>query len=316
MNPIYNSSISPKTLFLLIIALCCVMSYIPYKLLSVPYAGLPAHSLDVDSILTMSLPLNITVDKRFSNSGQTRPVIAIGSGITSRMLKNVSEYNVGIKFQFFNSFLPTFCNTASPQYIYRIYLAFDNNDEVFANQLLRDAFKRHFYGFTATGSCGNRRIITSLSLVQCDYTGKPAWAQNDAMLEAYLDHVDYFYRINDDTKLLTKGWAEKFISTLENYDPPRVGVVGPKTTGGHIILIYDFVHRTHIDIFGFYYPRLFTDWFADRWITLVYKPNRSTKLLDVRLIHTMSLGRRYNVHFGLKIQLGHHLAKDTALINR
>ena len=37
--------------------------------------------------------------------------------------------------------------------------------------------------------------------------------------------------------------------------------------GNIAILTHDFVHRTHVDIFGFYYPRVFTDWFADDWIT-------------------------------------------------
>ena len=47
---------------------------------------------------------------------------------------------------------------------------------------------------------------------------------------------------------------------MERYDPQRVGVVGPKHSGGNVgILTYDFVNQTHADIFGFYNPRLFTD---------------------------------------------------------
>ena len=50
----------------------------------------------------------------------------------------------------------------------------------------------------------------------------------------------------------------------------QVGVVGPHHQGGNTgILTYDFVHRTHVDIFGFYYPRVFSDWFGDDWITKV-----------------------------------------------
>jgi len=77
-------------------------------------------------------------------------------------------------------------------------------------------------------------------------------------------------------RMRTSGWTEKFIRTLEGYDPALVGVVGPNHSGGNVgILTYDFVHRTHVDIFGYYYPRLFTDWWGDAWITRVYKPNRS-----------------------------------------
>jgi len=137
------------------------------------------------------------------------------------------------------------------------------------------------------------------------------------MLEAYLDHVDYMYRINDDTRMLTGGWTEKFISTLEGYDPPRVGVVGPKHSGGNVgILTYDFVHRTHVDLFGFYYPRIFTDWFGDNWITRVYKPNRSTKLSNVRLAHTLGLGRRYAVHSNIGKHLGDQLTHGIHVVSR
>lgn len=80
------------------------------------------------------------------------------------------------------------------------------------------------------------------------------------------------------------------------YDPPNVGVVGPSHSGGNMaILTYDFVHKTHVDIFGFYYPRLFTDWWGDDWVTKVYLPGRMTKVKDIFLQHTLALGQRYSV---------------------
>lgn len=39
--------------------------------------------------------------------------------------------------------------------------------------------------------------------IRCNHNGRPALAQNDAMVSAYLDGADYFYRVNDDTMLLT-----------------------------------------------------------------------------------------------------------------
>ena len=102
-----------------------------------------------------------------------------------------------------------------------------------------------------------------MELVHCNHNGKPAWAQNDAMMEAYIDGMDYSYRINDDTILGTPGWTEKFINILESMNPPNVGVVGPTHSGGKLdILTYDFTSKIHVDIFGYHYPKLFTDWFA------------------------------------------------------
>ena len=112
--------------------------------------------------------------------------------------------------------------------------------------------------------CYNRNInVRKVTLVKCSHSGKPAWAQNDAMMEAYIDGMDYGYRINDDTLLRTPGWTEKFIYVLGSMDPPNVGVVGPNHSGGNTrILTYDFTSKTHIDIFGYHYPKLFTDWSA------------------------------------------------------
>ena len=261
---------------------------------------------------------SVTIESQVQQLTKNKVIVAIGCAITSNKLVEVSENNMAQKFEFLNTFLPTFCRTASQGFIYRFYLAYDRSDLVFANRRLRDAFHRQFYKASTSGSCKDRGITTAnLSLVECDYAGKPTWAQNDAMLEAYLDHVDYFYRINDDTKMLTGGWTQKFISTLESYDPALVGVVGPNHSGGNVgILTYDFVHRTHVDIFGFYYPHVFTDWWGDRWITHVYKPNRSTKIRKVRLVHTRRSGRRYSVRYQVGKQLRHQLNRGVAVVKR
>ena len=117
--------------------------------------------------------------------------------------------------------------------------------------------------------CWKRSInVANVKLVHCKHNQKPAWAQNDAMMEAYIDGMDYGYRINDDTVLDTPGWTEKFISALLSLDPPNIGVVGPIHTNINInyqnneILTYDFTNLVHIDIFGFHYPKYFIDWSA------------------------------------------------------
>ena len=78
--------------------------------------------------------------------------------------------------------------------------------------------------------------------------------------------------MNDDTVLESTGWTEKLIEQLLRYHPPNVGVAGPWFRDGNTaIMTHDFVHRTHVDIFGFYYPRVFTDWFADGKYCKKYK---------------------------------------------
>jgi len=243
--------------------------------------------------------------------------IAIGGGITSKGVTDVNADNIAAKFQLFYTFLPTFCSTASPGYDYRFYFAYDFSDSVFTDAALLAAFQRTFASEMRRLCEGPRKIRTSIHLVQCSHTGQPTRAQNDAMLEAYLDDVDFYYRINDDTRMDTGGWVEAFITVLDHYNPPRVGVVGPNHSGGNtVILTYDFVHRTHVDIFGFYYPRLFTDWFGDDWMTIVYRPDHSTKLSNIKLAHTLGLGQRYSVDIKIGEKLAGQLKHDTAILNR
>ena len=317
-----------KKLLVFVVAIYCILCLVGYKYFSKDGSGIPARAFSSAKKLLMSFwndrqsfsrsaisTLRPLIEREPTN---VEPLIGVGSAITSRKLRDVSDSNIGAKFQFFGTLLTSFCQTASPQFIYKFYLAYDRSDRVFSSQRLRDAFQRQFNATTTAGSCRNRDItIAGLSLVECDHARKPTWAQNDAMLEAYLDHVDFLYRINDDTKMLTDGWTEKFISTLESYNPPRVGVVGPNHSGGNVgILTYDFVHRTHVDLFGFYYPHLFTDWWGDNWITRVYKPNRSTKIREVRLAHTLGMGQRYSVRYQVRNHLSDQLAHDIAVVSR
>ncbi len=140
-------------------------------------------------------------------------------------------------------------------------------------------------------------IIPSLTLIKCNHSMKPAWAQNDAMMAAYQDNMTYLYRVNDDTIFHTMNWTEKLIQRLRSYNPPNIGVAGPYyDRGNQNILTYEFVHRTHVDIFGFYYPNVFINWYADEWITTVYFPRRAKKVRGVFVKHTQKMRTRYTVH--------------------
>ena len=246
----------------------------------------------------------------------TKTTIAIGCAITSKRLRAVNESNIAEKFTFLSSLLPSFCRTASPQFSYAFYLAYDYTDRVFSSDQLSTAFVASFR--RQIGQLCPPGIAPTLRLVNCSYgPGSPAWAQNDAMMDAYLDDADYFYRINDDTLMVTSDWAASFVAALERYDPPRVGVVGPDHVGGNRrILAYDFVHRRHVDAFGFYYPRVFTDWFGDGWITRVYGPDRCAKLHRVRVRHTLSLGRRYRVNHAARRLLKPTVQRDKLVLSR
>ena len=225
----------------------------------------------------------------------THLTVAIGGGITSNRLSEVDASIVVKKFPLFTMLLPSFCKTITSewrQYVYHFYLAYDATDRYFSRAHNRKSFQTEFHEVIKQHCLLDTDCI--LHLLECPYSGRPAWAQNDAMIAAYMNGADYFYRLNDDTVLSTDNWLSAFTTVLSRYQPRNVGVVGPTHDFGNLeILTYDFVHRTHIEIFGFYYPRLFTDWFADDWITYVYAPQHVTKLGNVSIEHKPLLGQRY-----------------------
>ena len=240
----------------------------------------------------------------------TVPVdVAVGLGLTS---KGFSPESALDQYPFFNTFLKTLCATASPKYNYAIYIAYDYDDPILSSPERRANFTSKVAKTTCRGApaaanananlnatCGRAdcsRLSLPIYFVCCNYSGKPAWAQNDAMMAAYHGGAKYLYRVNDDTAFLTEGWPENFISILASYDPPNVGVVGPQDVNRPLDfpLTYDFVHRTHVGIFGFYYPRDFDKWFADFWIDNVYRPTRTVIDRSTRLRHDLYMvGTRY-----------------------
>ena len=107
---------------------------------------------------------------------------------------------------------------------------------------------------------------TAVTLPPSECSHSPTLCSSLQSFVNYLTHCLNLgvLQVNDDTVLETAGWTEKLVEQLLRFHPPNVGVAGPWFRDGNIaIMTHDFVHRTHVDIFGFYYPRVFTDWFAD-----------------------------------------------------
>ena len=92
---------------------------------------------------------------------------------------------------------------------------------------------------------------------------------NEMTRKAFDDGAEYVVRINDDTEFVTASWVTAAVGALRAYTPPNVGVVGPTCHEGNVrILTHDMVHRSHLAVFGVYYPRVFKNWRA---------PSRTTR---------------------------------------
>jgi hypothetical protein len=139
---------------------------------------------------------------------------------------------------------------------------------------------------------------------------------NPMMRAAYNNGAEYLVRINDDTEFVTSDWVSEAVAKLASYDPPNVGMVGPNCAEGNTkIMTHDMVHRTHLDIFEHYYPEVFSAWWIDNWISKVYGPQRSTKMMDWTVKHhTHKHGTRYEVQHHEKQLLKGELEKGAGKI--
>ena len=210
-------------------------------------------------------------------------VIDIGILIpsTTNKIKNTSLHGLTLMTEC----LPSIIATVEPKFNYKVYIGTESYDFLatqFDELKSMSAGKIEIIPMIVKG--GNFNIVI-----------------NQLAHKAYRDGVDYMCRVNDDTKFITKNWTSIGIRTLSNFEPANVGVVGPLCRQGNThIMTHDMVHRTHMEIFNYYYPPVFENWWIDDWITLVYKPNRSIQLKTWEVVHSFKQGTRYNVDFSLE----------------
>ena len=224
-------------------------------------------------------------DTGLVDSHSNRKSGVIGVAILIPTTTNKIKYPSLHNFTLMTECLPSIKATVEPKFNYKVYIGTENND------FLVTQFDK-----IKSLSAGNIEIIPMIVK-----GGTFNIVINEIARQAYKDGVDYMCRINDDTTFMTKNWTSFGIKTLSNFEPANVGVVGPTCRQGNIhVMTHDMVHRTHLEIFNYYYPPVFENWFLDDWITLVYKPNRSIKLETWEVFHSLKQGTRYTVHFSLE----------------
>lgn len=207
------------------------------------------------------------------------PHIAIVLGATSKKVQDPSTDNMAL----FTAALPSIAKTVECGFRYSIFLGYDAGDAFYDEPAGQESimawFDQHVRQPLQKGG-----IDIDLVPVRVDNpTSKPGPVFNAAARQARGVGADFFYRINDDTLLLTP-WAGAFACTVCSLGPPY-GVVGPVESVRSDILTHDFVHAMHLDIFDDYYPTQLTDWYLDDWISKVYGPLRSYRLAQVKVRH-------------------------------
>ncbi|CAM9677259.1 unnamed protein product, partial [Choristocarpus tenellus] len=199
------------------------------------------------------------------------PLIAICAGSTTRGILN-PDYD---RLALFRYLLPSVGRTADCGFNYLIVIGYDVGDMFYdSDSRRRNALK--WFETNVGEPAAVRGVSVRLELVRVNNTiQKPGPVFTAITKEAFRQGSKYIYRVNDDSEMVGP-WARKFVDTLEAMGPPY-GVVGPESLNANI-LVHDFTHRLHMDIFeGQYYPAVLTDWYIDDWISRVYGNNRTVR---------------------------------------
>eukprot|EP00698_Gefionella_okellyi_P012819 TRINITY_DN3479_c0_g1_i2.p2 TRINITY_DN3479_c0_g1~~TRINITY_DN3479_c0_g1_i2.p2 ORF type:complete len:238 (-),score=40.19 TRINITY_DN3479_c0_g1_i2:53-766(-) len=176
-------------------------------------------------------------------------------------------------------------------YTFDMFLGIDIGDPIYDNHELMHEVRQRFVETT-------QEFHMHLFVKKFDSSnrGAPAWFWNGLYDEAVESGCDYSYQLNDDILMLSNDWASEFISKLAN-NPiyPGLGAVGPADEGNHNTMTQSMVHKTHREIFGFYYPRSLKNWYSDDWITHVYDDYQSSFWLKHHKIRNKNeKGTRYS----------------------
>jgi hypothetical protein len=242
-------------------------------------------------------------------TGETKQVLIPGATriclvmcISAKGFKNASFERTALK----RHLLESFKDTAENKYLYSLIIGIDHDDKYW-----------HQHRKTILTSFTPLENI-DVELIYVD-GGSFTKAINAVASYAHAQREErecnYYARVNDDSEFVSKNWTSMAVKQLQKFKPENLGVVGPTVPQGNsAILVFDFVHRTHLDIFETYYPSQLNNWWADDWITNVYKPHNYAKLKKWKMNHVMIHGRRYSVNFKEKQYLKGLVDKGRTLI--
>jgi len=185
----------------------------------------------------------------------------------------------------------SFFTTCDQEHTYTIYLGIDKNDRFYTTHKIQEEIIR-FVGVMKN---------TNIKFINFDrkYNGNVCYIWNELFRISYDEDNDYFVQVGSDINFIDKGWSNACIKKLEENN--NIGVVGLTDQGRKNINSYDtlltqtVVSRKHMDIFGFYYPPSFKNWFVDNWISEIYSMY-SYKFIVPHKIFNLGGEPRYKIH--------------------
>ncbi len=209
----------------------------------------------------------------------------INIGIIIPTTSNKRDFKVAQDIDFFKILMPGFLKNCSDKYNYTFYLGIDHDDAFFLKE--QENILSHFNKITKGKSNYKLRLEKMYNL-----KGKVGAIWSNLAQTAVDENAEYLYQLGDDIKFLTPGWEDAFIQKLKTVN--NIGVTGPIDINNKKLLTQSFVHKTHLKIFGTYYPDKIENWYIDDWISDVYKPNRYFMIKTIRVKNSGG-PPRYNI---------------------
>ncbi|CEP03355.1 unnamed protein product (mitochondrion) [Plasmodiophora brassicae] len=197
------------------------------------------------------------------------------------------------------TFLPSMLETISSEdrnnFDYALYMGFDVADPLFDNEKNLKTLKQ---------KVENANVFKIIELFAFHKTkGRPVLVWNRLASAAYNDGCHYFYQVNDDLELVSHDWSRTLTERLKSNPVfPGLGVAGPQDTRRPRadLMTQAFVSRIHLHIFGYFYPPLFSNWWSDDWISMVYGEQHTFRADELLVSNTQSYGgpSRYEIARG------------------
>jgi hypothetical protein len=219
-------------------------------------------------LLTKEVAITQATDK-YTQMSLSKDVkrMAIAMPTTSKGLANSTEP------VFFKDTIATMLETVTTdelaKFLITIYIGYDHGDPLFEDEKERAAMIRKLQTMI-----GARPAV--VKFIRFPKTGRVGMLWSMLFFRAMKEGADYFYQVNDDLRMVTKGWLTKFTGALDANG--GFGVVGPADNHNGFncsILTQAMVTRTHFDIFTMFYPTELKDWKTDRWLSHVYGPDHT-----------------------------------------
>eukprot|EP01038_Epipyxis_sp_PR26KG_P013356 gene13356-17915_t len=177
---------------------------------------------DTKSLFSFISTTTTTPKQQFqTNNNNSLPLIAIMAATTTRKVNNPSTKNLAL----FTILLPSVIRTLDCGFRYSYVLGYDKGDPFYDTKEGMDSVKKWFYDNIQNPLLENGISIVLLLVKVNNTLKKPGPVFIEMARAAYRNGAEYFYRINDDTELLSN-WPLIFVKSLASLKAPY-GVIGP-----------------------------------------------------------------------------------------